>query len=571
MYLKGDLKISTAQSSETGPKPENQDTIGVRIPEAQILPTKGIAAAIADGVSASTKAKLASESAVLNFLNDYFETPESWEVKKAAHRVLTAMNRWLFSMQQGSESALTTFTGLILKSHTGYLFHVGDSRLYRLRGGELEQLSIDHVTPVSEGRTFLARSLGGEADLQVDCRTFELEEEDVFILTTDGIHDQLSPDQMKQVLTSENDLKKIAGSLSVSSADSLDNRSCLILRIDSLPDSDENEVYNRLANLPFPPDLEVGMKLDGYRVDRVLTATKNTQLYLVTEESSCRQMVMKTPSVSFSNDPSYMERFTLEEWVGIRTKHHNLVRAISPEGERSARYYLLEYIRGMTLAQWLERQSEPSLADIMTIISQLISGVRALHRADVLHQDIKPENVLVLPDLTVKVIDYGSCRVGGISEISTPFERHSALGTVDFSAPEYRYGSSPSNRSDLFSIAALTYYLLSKGAHPYGAGWEKASSLHDFLKLRYQSVTRYNAMVPLWLDAALRKSLSAKPDDRHQVMSSFLADLKTPNYDLLSKDDLPYIERNPTKFWKYTAIFLLLLLILSHFIRSELI
>lgn len=573
MHLSGDIKIRIGQASETGPKDKNEDTLGVRIPVGGLLATKGITAVISDGVSAATAAKEASESSVFGFLNDYYETPESWAVKNSGHRVISALNRWLFSQGLGHTSSekgcVCTFTAIILKSHTGHIFHIGDSRLYRLnqptpnKPPRLEQLTTDHTSKISESDTHLTRALGLEQNPQVDYQQITLQPGDRLLLTTDGIHETLTQAKIQEILTQHPDPQTAADTLSAEAQTSKDNRSCLVLDIDTLPDQDRDEVFRRLTSLPFPPDLEPGMELDGLRIDNTLTATKNTQLYLVTEINTGRKLVMKTPSITFSDNPSYLERFALEEWIGLRTQHLNLVRVIKPEQQRTHCYYLLEHIPGITLTQWSKTNPNAPLDDIIAIVSQIISGTRALHRKDTLHQDIKPDNILIQPGPTVKIIDYGSCHIGGISEINSPFERQSALGTIDYSAPEYRYGARPNRKSDLFSIAAVTYYLISKGHHPYGDNWHKANTYRDFTHLKYQSATRHNPMIPLWFDAALKKSLAPSANARHESMSEFLNNLQQPDYNLLNKNDLPFLEKDPVAFWKITSAILFIALILA--------
>ena len=570
MHLRGDIQVTIGQATDTGPKEQNEDALGARIPHGNLLATKGIAAVIADGVSAASAAKEASEAAVLNFLNDYYETPEPWTVKTAGHRVLSALNRWLFSQGLGHSSqekgCVTTFTGLILKSHTAHLFHIGDSRLYQLRDGQLKQLSTDHASQVSAETSYLVRALGLVHSPQIDYQSFDLQPGDTYLLSTDGIHDAIPLLEIQNLLGTLPP-QEAADALSAASTHSKDNRSCLILNVLSLPDTDQNEVFRRLNDLPFPPDFTAGMSIDGLRIERVLSATRNTQLYLVKEETTGREFVMKTPSITFSDSPAYLERFALEEWIGLRTKHLNLAKVIKPPQARTACYYLLEYIPGLTLTQWLEKNTNPQLDDIVAIVSQIIDGARALHRNDTIHQDLKPDNILILPGNIVKIIDYGSCHIGGISEISSPFQQQSALGTVDFSAPEYRYGARPSSKSDLFSIAAITYFLVAKQKHPYGLAWEKAQTLRDFMNLKYHSATRHNPMVPLWFDAALQKALAPTTSGRYDSMSEFLHNLRTPNYTLLDKDSLPFIEKNPLLFWKLLSALLLVLLLLSLILR----
>ena len=140
--LKSQLAVTVAQHSSAGVKPRNEDCIAIQIPQDAQLTTKGIVAAIADGVSAAEAGREASEIAVKGFINDYYSTPDSWSVKQSAHKVLIALNRWLYGQGQkfleAEKGYVTTFSTLILKSQAAYVFHVGDSRIYRLRDGALE-------------------------------------------------------------------------------------------------------------------------------------------------------------------------------------------------------------------------------------------------------------------------------------------------------------------------------------------------------------------------------------------------------------------------------------------------
>jgi serine/threonine protein kinase/serine/threonine protein phosphatase PrpC len=558
MHLTGRIELATGLFTSAGPKPQNEDCLGVHIPEASLLPTKGIVACIADGVSAASAGKEAAESAVIGFISDYYETPESWEVKTAGQRVLTALNRWLFSQGQGFRDAekgcVTTFTAIILKSQTAHVFHIGDSRLYRFRGGELEQITRDHASQVSADTCYLTRALGLTASPRIDYHTFPLETGDRFALTTDGIHGEISRQDIEIVLKDHTDSQACADALGAAASRSSDNRSCILLEVQSLPDSDKNDVFRQLSALPFPPDLLPGQSIDGLHVERIISASKNSQLYLVSDmDDGNRNLVLKTPSVSFEDDPSYLERFALEEWIGLRSDNPHLAKVFRRSRPRRFLYYVLESVDGKTLGRWSEENPAPPVEVVVGIIGQIVEGVRALHRRDTLHQDLKPDNILLDRSGTVKIIDYGSCRVGGIEEISTPFDRPSALGTMDFSAPEYRLGITPSTRSDLFSIAVITYHLLTGGHHPYGKSWAGAKDQRDFFSLTYHPAAAHNRMVPLWMDAVLRKALSIRVESRPEVMSEFIHNLRHPDPEFLTSEPLPFAERNPLLFWKIVA------------------
>ncbi len=562
MHLTGRIELATGLFTSAGPKPQNEDCLGIHIPDASLLPTKGIVACIADGVSAASAGKEAAEAAVIGFITDYYETPESWEVKTAGHRVLTALNRWLFAQGQGFRAAekgcVTTFTAIVLKSQTAHVFHIGDSRLYRQRAGELEQITRDHASHVSADTCYLTRALGLTPSPEIDYHTFPVEAGDRFVLSTDGIHDEISRQDIETILKENPDSQTCADALGAAAGRGTDNRSCILLEVQSLPDSDQNDVFRQLSALPFPPDLLPGQSIDGLHVERLISASRNTQLYLVSDmDDNNRSLVLKTPSITFEDDPSYLERFALEEWIGLRTDSPHLAKVLRRQRPRRFLYYVLESIDGMTLGRWSEENPSPPVEQVIGIAGQIVEGVRALHRRDTLHQDLKPDNILLDRDGQVKIIDYGSCRIGGIAEISTPFERGSALGTVDFSAPEYRLGITPGTRSDLFSVAAITYHLLTGGRHPYGNAWANARNPRDFFSLTYHPAAAHNPMVPLWMDAVLRKALSIRIESRQEVMSEFIHNLRHPDPTFLTTGPLPFAQRNPLLFWKLVAFFAL--------------
>lgn len=167
-----ELRVRYGQASEAGRKPSNDDAIGVRIPEGAGLATKGITAVLADGVSAVEAGGEAAQICVLGFLNDYYSTPELWGVKTAGRRVLEAINRWLYGEGRrfGDEGKgyVAAMSALVLKSHTAHVFHAGDTRVYRLRGKDFEQITRDHTNRVSKKVAYLNRALGLSLNLRVD-------------------------------------------------------------------------------------------------------------------------------------------------------------------------------------------------------------------------------------------------------------------------------------------------------------------------------------------------------------------------------------------------------------------
>ena len=193
-----ELQISIGQYSDKGRKETNQDFHGALIPAQPLLAVKGIAIVLADGISSSNVSQVASESAVKGFLTDYYCTPDSWSVKTSAQRVLAATNSWLHSQTRSQYSYdkdkgyVCTLSAVVIKSATAHLFHVGDSRIYRLAGPTLEQLTDDHRVVVSSSQSYLSRAFGINPQIEIDYQPIHIEKGDVFVLATDGVYEHAS-------------------------------------------------------------------------------------------------------------------------------------------------------------------------------------------------------------------------------------------------------------------------------------------------------------------------------------------------------------------------------------------
>jgi len=555
------LKISAGQHSEAGIKDSNDDACGIRITDKAVLTTKGIAAVIADGMSGSEAGKEAAEACVQGFLTDYFTTPDSWSTERAGAKVLSALNRWLYAQghqfYEGTRAMVTTLSVLVIKSTTAHLFHVGDTRIYRMRQGRIECLTRDHRVHVSEEKNYLSRAMGVELQMEIDYRSLPVELGDIYLLTTDGVHDYVDDTALAGFLYGATvDAEQAARTIVARALEnkSHDNVTCQVLQIAALPNLDEHEFYRQFSELPFPPPLEPGMILDGYRIIREMHASKRTQVYLALDQKTDQKVVLKTPSVNYEDDPEYIDRFLHEEWAGRRIRSQHVLHVLEPHGQRQCVYYVTEYIEGQTLRQWMHDHPNPSLEEVRDIAGQIAAGLRAFHRQEMLHQDLKPENIMFDEHGTIKIIDFGSTKIAGIEEITTPLGRQNMLGTRNYTAPEYLQGYPGNNLSDTYSLGVIVYEMLT-GRLPYG----KELTLRKLKKARYLPATRFNPELPVWLDRALERATSITRNRRYETLSEFIHDLSHPNPTFLSENFEPLIERNPLLFWKGAAALLLAL------------
>ena len=343
---------------------------------------------------------------------------------------------------------------MIIKSTTAHFFHIGDSRIYRLRGNTLEQLTEDHRLWVSEDKSYLSRAMGINARFEVDYDAFQADWGDIFLFVTDGIYESVDSRFMSKAINDHiEDLDGAAKIISEHAYEqgSEDNLTTQIIKVDELPSQDINEIHQQLTELPFPPILEARMDFDGYKIIRKIYSSSRSHVYLVVDNETGKQVVMKTPSVDLQHDQAYLERFLIEEWIARRIDSPHVLKPDVHKRQRHYMYIIMEFIEGQTLTQWMTDNPKPDLEIVRRIIEQIAKGLRAFHRLEMLHQDLRPENIMIDNTGTVKIIDFGSTKVAGIMEISTPVQHANLLGTMQYTAPEYLLGEAGAPRSDLFS------------------------------------------------------------------------------------------------------------------------
>lgn len=566
-----DLTVSIGQCSETGRKEINQDFFGALIPVQPSLSLKGISVVLADGISSSKVSQIAAESTVKSFMTDYYCTSETWSVKTSALRVIRATNSWLFAETKRNIDAydmdrgyVCTLSAMVLKSHMAYLFHVGDSRIYRLEGESLEQLTEDHRTVVSSVQSYLARAIGMAQSVDVDYRAIPLQLGDIFVLATDGVHEHASANFIAQTIkTHGDDLDGAAKAIVKEAYDngSPDNLTLQIVRIDTLPEGDVNHAIEQSETLPAPPLLEAGQTFEGYKILRPLHANHRSHIYLVEDIESGEMAALKIPSIDLRDSADALRRFMMEDWVARRISSAHVMKAAPQTRARNYLYTVTEYIEGQTLAQWMIDNPKCDQEAMRGIVEQITKGLRAFHRKEMLHQDLRPENIMIDKAGTVKIIDFGSTLVTGVLEAAPVVVDDDILGTLQYAAPEYFIGEAGCRQSDFFSLGVIAYQMLT-GKLPYGTQVSKARTRAQQRKLKYISALTFNPKVPGWVDGVLKKATQPDPFRRYDSLSEFTADLRAPNKALLSDRHMPIAQRNPVVFWQSIAAALALVCLL---------
>lgn len=209
------LRLGHASAAVAGK--DNEDFYGIVTPaEEPEAASRGVAVAIADGVSGNGGGRLASETTVKSLLRDFYGAPVAWNTAHALDKLLRATNDWLLtanSRHPHHEAAVSTLSMMLFKGNYYYMAHVGDTRVYRRRRRVFKQLTSDHTWQRSDMRHVLKRAVGLDSHLVVDYTDGELLPGDVFVLVSDGIWEVLGDKAMREALEDSKDVQAVAGSL----------------------------------------------------------------------------------------------------------------------------------------------------------------------------------------------------------------------------------------------------------------------------------------------------------------------------------------------------------------------
>jgi serine/threonine protein phosphatase PrpC len=564
------LQVSLGHASQQGPRPRNEDFVGAATPEGEELAAKGVLLAVADGVGGHAHGREAAEQTVRSLLADYYATPQTWGVDKSIDTVLGAVNRWLLGQSAKSRDyagMATTLTAVVLRGRRHHVAHVGDSRAYRWRGGELLRLTEDHTWAHPEFDNVLRRAIGLEARLLVDHDDGELALGDCFVLVTDGVWGTLGDAGIAAVMAAHGGSQAGTPADAQAAADALvlgairrgtaDNATALVARIDALP---PDNLRDRLADsrrLPLPPRLKPGQVLDGLRIEELLHESRVTLLYRVTRLADGLALVLKT--LHPDADDEAASALVREEWLARRVPGKGFPR-VCEHAQRDHLYYLMSWHEGETLKAALGRGHRYAPHELVGIGRALLGRVAALHRLGIVHRDIKPDNVHIDRAGELRVLDLGVAAADAedLAEINNP-------GTPSYMAPELFAGSPASESSDLYACGVTLYELLTR-KYPYG-------EIEPFQRPHFGapvSPTRYRPDTPAWLEAVLLKACAREPKDRFETAEEFLLALERgASRPLATRRHVPLVERNPRLALKLVAGASLLLNLVLLFLLSR--
>jgi serine/threonine protein phosphatase PrpC len=557
------VKASVGFASETGPRQRNEDfagaVFGLELPE----PRRDVVAAIADGIGGAKGGRVAAETAVRGFLDGFCDLPETMEVRRAAARVLNALNGWIYS--QGQRDAKLagmgcTFTALVLRGRVAHVLHVGDTRAYRLGGDRLTSLTIDHVREGGTGRSsILNRALGVETEVRLDYAAQPMARHDRFLLCSDGVHGILTAETIADILRERSASEDTARALVAAAlrSGSTDNCTALVLDVVEVPTAESADIGAAIMQLPLIPVPVAGETIDGFVLKVLVSDGRYARLFGAVDEVEGGEVVLKFPKPQVASVATYRAAFVREAWVGARVHSPWVGRTIElPPGRQTCLYTVMPLYPGELLATRLARRPSLGLEEGRNIAIKLARGAAALHRAGIIHRDIKPDNVILEGDESLKLIDLGVVRVPGLED----FPPEDIPGTLGYMAPEMLAGEPGNEATDIYALG-VTMFRAFTSEFPYG----NPDATSPPRRNRPTALSALRPDLPAWLQAALGRAIAIDPTERFRDMLEFAVEMETgpARAPLAVRKPRTLYERSPLLFWQGLAALLALALLFS--------
>lgn len=283
-----------------------------------------------------------------------------------------------------------------------------------------------------------------------------------------------------------------------------------------------------------------GQKInDRYQIIRTIGEGGMANVYLAYDTILDRNVAVKILRGDLANDEKFVRRFQREAISASSLNHPNIVEMYDV-GEDDGKYFIvMEYLEGQTLKSLIKKRGHLSLAEVIDIMLQLTSGIACAHDSYIIHRDIKPQNVLILEDGTVKITDFGIAMALNSNELT---QTNSVMGSVHYLPPEQANGSGATIKSDIYSLGILMYELLT-GKLPF-KGENAVEIAIKQMRDPIPSVCEFNPEIPQSVENVILKAAAKNPKNRYENALEMHEDLETV-LDKSRQDEKKYVYPYP--------------------------
>jgi serine/threonine protein phosphatase PrpC len=557
------LLVGVGEHTLAGSRPRNEDYAACYLGTASERLATGVIAALSDGMGGAKGGRVAAELAVRTFIEAALGQPATLGIARIGARAVDAVNRWIHAVGSTDtelNGMACTLSALVLCGRRAHVLHVGDSRVYRLRDDKLTLLTRDHTLGAPGTTHALTRAVGAQDILRADHSADAAHVHDRYLLCSDGVHGALSQQQILAALCKRAAPRETAYQLvteAAATADS-DNATAVVVDVLGLPATQYADLELAFGDRPLRTTPVAGEVIDDYALTEMLGDGPYTRVFRATDNVDGRTVILKFPKPRPGLDAVLRTALLRETWIASHVKSPFVTEAIEPPAERrSCVYGVMPCYEGETLEQRLLRKPAINLTTGLDIAIKLAKAVAALHRAGIVHRDVKPENVILQPGGGLKLIDLGVARLPQLEDT----ELASSPGTPSYMAPELFSGAGASEETDLYALGVTVYRMFAGDAYPYG----EIAPFSQPRFTRMTSLARHRPDLPAWLDHILARAVAVDPKARFADVIEFAFELEHGSLRAqpLSVARKPFYERNPTRFWQIVSALLLVALLIS--------
>ncbi len=260
---------------------------------------------------------------------------------------------------------------------------------------------------------------------------------------------------------------------------------------------------------------------DRYRVVRTLGQGGMATVYLADDRNTGQQVAVKVMHDDLANDPEFVRRFATEARAAASLDHPNIVRVLDYGSYDGVRYIVQEYVEGTTLKDIIRRKGPIDYRLATPLLIQIGLALEHAHRREVIHRDIKPQNIMITKDMVAKVTDFGIARASSTNTIT--LTGGVVMGSVHYFSPEQARGGQVTSRSDLYSLGIMFYEMLT-GRLPFDGESSVAVAIKHLQEVPPAPST-YVPSLPPALDRIVFRSIQKNPDARYQTAREFVDEL----------------------------------------------
>ena len=293
-------------------------------------------------------------------------------------------------------------------------------------------------------------------------------------------------------------------------------------------------------------DKYLGKRLDGrYEIHELIGIGGMANVYRCTDTIDDREVAIKILKDEFLNNEEFIRRFKNESKAIAMLSHPNIVKVYDVSFGDMIQYIVMEYIDGITLKEYIDRQGVIEWRDALHLTTQVLRALQHAHESGIVHRDIKPQNIMLLQDGTIKVTDFGIAR---FSDKATRTMTDQAIGSVHYIAPEQARGDITDGKTDLYSVGVMLYEMLT-GKLPF-----EGDSAVTVALMQLQSTPRMprevNPSIPVGLEQITMRAMAKKPEQRYTSAAEMLSDIERfrLNPSIVFEYSNPFVDKQPTRF-----------------------